>query len=57
MGIPLEDFTEEAYRGLVAGHEEVVVGPAKNWYDKFEPQRRELFENLVASQMKPSEKT
>ena len=47
--MPLDQFIEGAYEGLAAGKEEVTVGEAKHWYDKFEPARRELFDELVES--------
>ena len=45
--MPLDAFTDEAYEGLNAGKEEVVVGMAKNWYDAFEPQRQEQFHQMA----------
>lgn len=45
--MPLDQFTDEAYQGLAAGNEEVVVGIAQKWYGSFEPQRQECFRNLV----------
>ncbi|KAK3170602.1 hypothetical protein OEA41_002683 [Lepraria neglecta] len=47
MGMPLAEFTDEAYEGLAAGKEEVTVQQAKQWYDKFEPLRQEIFHNLA----------
>ena len=47
IGMPLAEFTNEAYEGLAAGKEEVAVQQAKDWYDKFEPQRQELFQKMV----------
>ena len=41
--MPLDHFTNTAYEGLAAGKEEVVVGIGKDWYNKFEPARREIF--------------
>ncbi|KAK0516999.1 hypothetical protein JMJ35_000154 [Cladonia borealis] len=46
IGMPLDDFVEDAYNGLAAGKEEVAVQFAKQWYDAFEPQRQELFHKL-----------
>ena len=48
VGMPLDEFTEEAYKGLAAGKEEVAVEKAEEWYHAFEPQRQELFHKLVA---------
>ena len=47
IGMPLTEFTDEAYEGLAAGKEEVTVQQAKQWYDKFEPRRQEVFHNLA----------
>jgi hypothetical protein len=47
IGMPLNEFTEEAYQGLAAGKEQIPVGSAKDWFDSFEPQRQETFHGLV----------
>ncbi|KAL9132799.1 MAG: hypothetical protein Q9175_006027 [Cornicularia normoerica] len=47
MGMPLDQFTNEAYEGLAAGKEDVAVEKSRDWYYKFEPARRELFNGLV----------
>lgn len=47
MGMPLDQFTDEAYKGLVAGKEEVAVGDAQGWYDKIETPRQELFHDFA----------
>ncbi|CAF9927869.1 hypothetical protein IMSHALPRED_007318 [Imshaugia aleurites] len=47
IGIPLEQFTNEAYKGLAAGKEEVVVGVGQDWYNKIEPARQEFFHGMV----------
>lgn len=49
MGMPLDQFTNEAYEGLAAGEEEVRVGTGRDWYNKFEPARQELFHGLIKS--------
>ncbi|KAL9066976.1 MAG: hypothetical protein Q9161_007220 [Pseudevernia consocians] len=49
MGMPLDQFTNEAYEGLAAGEEEVRVGASRDWYNKFEPARQELFHALIES--------
>ncbi|KAF6218356.1 hypothetical protein HO133_005703 [Letharia lupina] len=46
-GMPLDQFTDEAYEGLAAGKEEVTVGSAQDWYNKFESARQELFHGIV----------
>ena len=45
--MPLDQFTNETYEGLAAGKEEVAVGGAQDWYNKFEPARQELYYELV----------
>jgi hypothetical protein len=47
IGMPLDEFTEEAYQGLAAGKEQIPVGSAKVRFDSFEPQRQETFHGLV----------
>lgn len=47
IGMPLEEFINEAYAGLAAGKEEVPVGDAVGWYDSFEPQRQEIFNKMA----------
>ena len=47
IGMPLDQFTNEAYQGLAAGKEEVAVGSAQEWCDRFEPARQELFSTMV----------
>ncbi len=47
MGMPLDQFTNDAYEGLAAGKEEVVVEKAQDWYNKFEPARQELFHDRI----------
>ncbi|PNS20314.1 Zinc-type alcohol dehydrogenase-like protein [Sphaceloma murrayae] len=48
IGMPLKDFTEEAYAGLAAGHEEVAVEAAKRWHDAVETPRQEAFHKMTA---------
>ncbi|KAL8682003.1 MAG: hypothetical protein Q9224_005399 [Gallowayella concinna] len=47
IGMPLDQFTNEAYSGLAAGKEEVVVGDAAGWYNAFETQRQEVFNKMA----------
>lgn len=46
MGMPLDQFTNEAYEGLAAGKEEVVVGSGQDWYNSFEAVRQTLFREM-----------
>ncbi|KAI4106407.1 MAG: hypothetical protein L6R37_002205 [Teloschistes peruensis] len=47
IGMPLDQFINEAYNGLAAGKEEVVVGNAADWYNAFEPQRQQIFKKMA----------
>ena len=47
IGIPLDEFTNQAYEGLAAGREEVLVGDSKAWYGKIEPARQEIFHGMI----------
>lgn len=49
--MPLKEFTDEAFAGLIAGKEEIPVGVAAHWYNAFEPQRQKAF-HQVAEMMK-----
>lgn len=52
IGMPLDEFIEEAYNGLAAGKEEVAIQDAKRWYDAFETQRQDIFQKMVAMMKK-----
>lgn len=45
--MPLDQFTNEAYKGLAAGKEEIAVGMAQDWYNRVEPARQEVFHELI----------
>ncbi|KAI9813191.1 MAG: hypothetical protein M1832_006363 [Thelocarpon impressellum] len=47
MGMPLDEFTDEAYDGLVRGNDEIPVGQAKEWYASFEPKRQEAYQDFL----------
>lgn len=38
--MPLKEFTEQLWEGLVHGKEDVAVGTAKDAFDAIEPARR-----------------
>ena len=48
MGMPLDQFTDAAYKGLVSGSDHVVIGAAgpKERYDEIVRLRRAQFEGL-----------
>jgi short-subunit dehydrogenase involved in D-alanine esterification of teichoic acids len=47
LGMPLDEFTEEAYRGLADGFEQIPVGRSKQSFKAFETRRQELFAGVV----------
>lgn len=47
IGMPLDDFLEEAWAGLTAGKDQVPVGGAKQAFEKFENAKQEVFADRV----------
>ncbi|KAL2439040.1 hypothetical protein ABEF95_015641 [Exophiala dermatitidis] len=47
IGMPLDEFTNQAYAGLASGSEQVPVGTAKQAFDAFEVKRQEIFAQMV----------
>ena len=47
IGMPLDAFTEQAYAGLAAGHEQVAVGASEKAFDAFEIKRQDFFQGFV----------
>lgn len=47
IGMPLNEFTDEAISGLEKGLEEIPVGQAKQSYDAIEPQRQAAFRGII----------
>lgn len=47
IGMPLNEFTDEAVSGLENGLEEIPVGQAKQSYDAIEPQRQAAFRGII----------
>ncbi|KAL2002663.1 hypothetical protein VTN02DRAFT_6273 [Thermoascus thermophilus] len=47
IGMPLEDFTNEALDGLLKGLDQIPVGQAKVWFDSFEQERQQAFARLT----------
>ena len=43
IGMPLEEFTEQAWMGLLEGKEQIPVGLAEVAYERFEEKRQEMF--------------
>jgi short-subunit dehydrogenase involved in D-alanine esterification of teichoic acids len=46
MGMPLDEFTDEAYRGLIEGLDQIPVGVAKMIVGAFETKRQEIFNSF-----------
>jgi short-subunit dehydrogenase involved in D-alanine esterification of teichoic acids len=46
IGMPLDEFTEEAYRGLVEGKDQIPIGMAHRVFDAFESKRQEIFNSF-----------
>jgi short-subunit dehydrogenase involved in D-alanine esterification of teichoic acids len=46
MGMPLDEFTDEAYRGLIEGLDQIPVGMAKKIFEAFETKRQEIFNSF-----------
>ncbi|KAK0108396.1 hypothetical protein ONS95_003204 [Cadophora gregata] len=47
FGMPLDEFTEEAWRGLCAGETDIAVGIAKMNYEGWERQRQGVFKTMI----------
>ncbi|KAI1842093.1 hypothetical protein JX266_011744 [Neoarthrinium moseri] len=47
LGIPIEEFTDDAWRGLLADEEEILVGPIKDRFGRVEVGRKEAFRGLL----------
>jgi len=47
IGMPLDQFTEEAHAGLAQGKDQVAVGTAKSAFNQFEWSRQELFHDMI----------
>ncbi|KAJ9604917.1 hypothetical protein H2200_010306 [Cladophialophora chaetospira] len=47
IGMPLDEFVQEAYAGLSSGKDQVPVGVAKRAFEAFEVKRQEVFAHMV----------
>lgn len=47
IGMELDDFTEECWKGLSEGKEDIPVGMGKMHYESWEADRRKAFEGMV----------
>lgn len=50
FGMPLDEFTEEAWEGLCAGKEDIPVGMTKRSYEALEVKRQDIM-MTIAKQM------
>ncbi|KEF52594.1 uncharacterized protein A1O9_11437 [Exophiala aquamarina CBS 119918] len=48
MGMPLDEFTDEAFTGLANGDENVVIGMSQMAWEAFELKRQDIFKRLLA---------
>lgn len=46
IGMPLDEFTDAAYRGLIEGLDQIPVGMSKKIFDAFETKRQEIFNSF-----------
>ena len=46
IGMPLDEFTDAAYQGLVEGLDQIPVGMSKKIFDAFETKRQEIFNSF-----------
>lgn len=47
LGMPLADFTEEAYQGLISGNDQVIVGGIGPDFQEIVQKRRGAFDFLT----------
>ncbi|PQE06957.1 short-chain dehydrogenase oxidoreductase protein [Rutstroemia sp. NJR-2017a WRK4] len=53
FGMPLDEFTESAWKGLMEGKDDIPVGTSERAYEAFEVKRREIFGHMVQSMRGP----
>ena len=49
IGMPLKDFTDEAWEGLTAGKDQIPVGMSKLSFDTWEQGRQKGFHGMIAA--------
>lgn len=47
IGMPLNEFTEETYRGLEAGKDQIAVGMSQGAFNTWEQERQKMFHHMV----------
>ncbi len=55
VGMDLDEFTDEAWKSLEEGRDDIPVGMARRTYEAFEEKRQGMFRNLMGL-LKASEK-
>ncbi|KAL1799535.1 hypothetical protein ACET3X_003572 [Alternaria dauci] len=51
IGMPLSEFTDEAWKGLVEGKDQIPVGFVGKAFDAFENKRQEMYKQVFLSQL------
>lgn len=51
MGMPLKDFTNEAWKGLIEGKDQIPVGMSRNAFESFENKRQEVYQEMMVKRM------
>ncbi|TKA69082.1 hypothetical protein B0A49_06622 [Cryomyces minteri] len=52
IGMPLDEFTDETYKGLLEGKDQVPVGMSKGAFEGFEVKRQEMFKHMTEGMKK-----
>ena len=52
--MPLDEFTDHAWKGLQEGKEQIPVGMAEKVYEEFEEKRQGMFADMVQMTKKRS---
>jgi len=47
IGMPLAEFTDEAYAGLAKGEEQIAIGMSKSAFDTWELERQKAFHGMI----------
>ncbi|KAL2354335.1 hypothetical protein BJ546DRAFT_55786 [Cryomyces antarcticus] len=52
IGMPLDEFTDETYKGLLEGKDQIPVGMSKDAFEGFELKRQEIFKRMTEGMKK-----
>ncbi|KAK5161580.1 hypothetical protein LTR16_012295, partial [Cryomyces antarcticus] len=50
--MPLDEFTDETYKGLLEGKDQIPVGMSKDAFEGFELKRQEIFKRMTEGMKK-----